>query len=186
VYAGAVTPTYELGVVHEALVRLRELRPELPFSLDVYGRGDSQPSLEAQAATLGLEPSVRFHGRIPIEAVPGAIAASDVGLAPTRRDAFTDVSLSTKIFEYGALEKPVVASRLPLIERNLPANAVWTYEPGDPASLAAAILAVADDPVDRERRVATLRGLVEERSWEVEARRYVSIVERLGSRSSGR
>ena len=186
VYAGAVTPTYELGVVLEALVRLRELRPELPFSLDVYGRGDSQPALEAQAATLGLEPSVRFHGRIPIEAVPGAIAAADVGLAPTRRDAFTDVSLSTKIFEYGALEKPVVASRLPMIERDLPADALWTYEPADPASLAAAILSVADDPADRARRVAILRSLVEERSWEVEARRYVSIVERLASRTAGR
>ncbi|HZM72438.1 MAG TPA: glycosyltransferase family 4 protein [Candidatus Polarisedimenticolia bacterium] len=186
VYAGAVTPTYELGVVLEALVRVRELRPELPFRLDVYGRGDSQPALEAQAATLGLAANVRFHGRIPIEAVPGAIAAADVGLAPTRRDAFTDVSLSTKIFEYGALEKPVVASRLPMIERELPADALWTYEPADPASLAAAILSVADDPADRERRVAALRSLVEERSWEVEARRYVAIVERLASRSAGR
>lgn len=186
VYAGAVTPTYELGVVLEALVRLRAPRPELQVALDVYGRGDSQPALEALATTLGLEPYVRFHGRIPIEAVPAAIAGSDIGLAPTRRDAFTDVSLSTKIFEYGALEKPVVASRLPLIERNLPADGLWTYEPGDPASLAAAVTAVVDDPADRKRRVDVMRALVEARSWEVESRRYVGIVERLAGRAGSR
>lgn len=186
VYAGALTPTYELGVVLEALARLRALRPDLRVTWDVYGRGDTQPSLAALSTTLGLDEGVRFHGRIPIEAVPAAIAAADIGLAPTRRDTFTDVSLSTKIFEYGALDKPVVASRLPLIERGLPADGLWTYEPGDPVSLAAAILAIVDDSSDRERRVAVLRALVEANAWEVESRRYVAIVERLAGRALAR
>ena len=40
VYAGALTPVYELDVAIDALARIREMRPELDVRLDVYGRGD--------------------------------------------------------------------------------------------------------------------------------------------------
>jgi glycosyltransferase involved in cell wall biosynthesis len=181
-YAGAVTPTYELSVVLDALARLRRERPDLDARLEVYGRGDSAAALVAQAEALALTDHVTFHGRIPIEAVPAAIAAVDVGLAPTRRDAFTDVSLSTKIFEYAAMGRPVLASRLPLVAAALPADHLWTYEPGDPAALAAAVREIVDDPETRVRRVKAMRGLVAARSWEVGSARYIAIVERLASR----
>ena len=89
---------------------------------------------------MGLLDRVTFHGRIPLDDVPAAIAAADIGLAPTRRNAFTDFSLSTKIFEYAAMGKPVVASRLPLIERTFPAGTVVTYEPGNADDMAHRIL----------------------------------------------
>jgi glycosyltransferase involved in cell wall biosynthesis len=128
---------------------------------------------------LGIDDRVRLHGRIPIEAVPAAVAAADIGLAPTRRDRFTDVSLSTKVFEYAAMGKPVVATRLPLVERTFPVGTVRTYEAGDAASLATAIVELADDPVRREVRVAATVAIVRERSWEHEAIGYVSLVESL-------
>src|SRR6266705_659245 len=81
------------------------------------------------------------------------IATADIGVAPTRRDPFTDFSLSTKIFEYGAMLRPVVASRLPMVERMFPADTVTTYEPGDPDSLAVAILALVESPAAREKRI---------------------------------
>ena len=75
--------------------------------------------------------AVTFRGRIPFEAVPAALAAADIGLAPTRLDAYTRFSLSTKIFEYGAMRRAVVATRLPLVERTFGEGTVLTYEPGD-------------------------------------------------------
>ena len=179
VYAGALTPTYELDVALDAVARLAATRPDLRLGLDVYGRGDAEPALHAQAERLAIGDRVRFLGRIPIEDVPAAIAAADIGLAPTRRDRFTDVSLSTKVFEYAALGKPVVATRLPLVERTFPEGTVWTYEAGDPVSLAAAIAEVADHPVRRAASVAATLAIVRERSWEHEAIGYVSLVERL-------
>ena len=95
---------------------------------------------------------VTFHGRIPIEDVPAAVARADIGIAPTRRDPFTDVSLSTKVFEYAAMGKPVVASRLPMVEQTFPPGTVATYEPGDPADLA------AGDPRDRRRPAGARSG----------------------------
>ncbi len=129
----------------EAIGLIHRERQDLPVRLDVYGRGDSEAALRAQAGRLGIGDRVEFHGRIPIEAMPAAIAGSDIGLAPTRRDRFTDVSLSTKVFEYAAMAKPVVATRLPLVEQTFPTGTIRTYEAGEPASLAVAILAVLDD-----------------------------------------
>jgi glycosyltransferase involved in cell wall biosynthesis len=156
VYAGALTPTYELDVAIAAVARIAESRPDLDVTLDLYGRGDSEPALVAQVARLGIVDRVVFHGRIPIEEVPAAIARADIGVAPTRRDLFTDMSLSTKVFEYAAMGKPVVASRLPMIERMFPAGTVAAYPAGDAAAMTEAILAFADDPIAREAAVGRL------------------------------
>jgi glycosyltransferase involved in cell wall biosynthesis len=179
VYAGALTPTYELDVAIRAIGRLQALRPDLPVTFDVYGRGDSRPSLEALAAELGLGDRVIFHGRIAIEAVPAAIAAADIGLAPTRRDAFTDSSLSTKILEYAAMRRPAVASRLPLVERTFAPGTVATYEPGDAEGMAAAILRLVDDGPARRASVSRTARLVATMGWEDDARAYLALLEGL-------
>jgi glycosyltransferase involved in cell wall biosynthesis len=176
VYAGALTPTYELEVAIDAVARLVRQRPGLEVVLDVYGRGDSLERLQAQAAALGVAERIVFHGRIPLETVPAAVAGADIGLAPTRRDRFTDVSLSTKIFEYGAMGKPVVASRLPMVERAFPVGSVLTYEPGDADALAACILCLVDEPATREAAVTATAAVVREASWEREAERYCALV----------
>ena len=179
VYTGALTPTYELDVAVAAVARIATSRPDLDVSFDVYGRGDSGPALAAQAAALGIAQRVTFHGRIPIEDVPEAVAGADIGLAPTRHDRFTDMSLSTKVFEYAAMGKPVVASRLPMIERTFPPGTVAAYAPGDPGAMADAIIAFADDPVAREAAIAHTAEIVEAGSWEREAEGYLALVARL-------
>jgi glycosyltransferase involved in cell wall biosynthesis len=181
VYAGAITPVYELDVAVDAVARLRELRPDMDVHLDLYGRGDSEPDLRAQVDALGLRDRVTLHGRIPFEAIPAAIAAADIGLAPTHLDSYTRYSLSTKIFEYGAMARPAIATRLPLVERTFGSEAVAVYEPGDAADLAGVILRLVDEPAERERRVAATSALVAELAWERTSRRYLELVERLAA-----
>ncbi|MEA2547987.1 MAG: hypothetical protein QOE42_585 [Chloroflexota bacterium] len=179
VYAGALSPTYELDVVLRAVARLAALRPDLPVELELYGRDFGEVPLADTAAALGVADRVRFHGRIPLDAVPAALAAADIGLAPTRRNDFTDYSLSTKVFEYGAMRKPVVASGLPLVRSTFPADTIATYSPGDADELAAAILRLVDDPTDRDARVERTAALVSGLGWERESERYLALVERL-------
>jgi glycosyltransferase involved in cell wall biosynthesis len=186
VYAGALTPTYELEVALDALATVRARRPELDISFEVYGRGDSLDALRSRASELGIDDRVEFHGRIPIESVPAALAAADIGLAPTRHDAFTDVSLSTKILEYAAMGKPIVASRLPLVEATFPDGAVNTYRPGHKAELADALLALIDDPDRRAAAVARMSAFVTGASWERESGRYVALIETLAAGGSQR
>jgi glycosyltransferase involved in cell wall biosynthesis len=179
IYAGALTPIYELDVAIDAVARIATERPDLDARLEVYGRGDSEPGLRAHAERLGVADRVDFHGRIPIDEVPAAVATADIGLAPTRQDRFTDMSLSTKLFEYAAMGKPVVATRLPMVERTFPVGTVATYAPGDAVSMAAAIVGLADDPKAREAAVARGATIVEAGSWEHEAPAYVALVEEL-------
>ncbi len=179
VYAGALTPTYEIDVAVEAVAALAASRPELPVILEVYGRGDAESSLRATAAGLGVADRVRFHGRVALEAVPAAIAGADIGLAPTRRTQFTDFSLSTKLFEYAAMRKPAVASALPTVARYFGPDTIATYRPGDAADLARVVLGLVDDPEERAARVAASAARARELGWDGEARRYCALVERL-------
>jgi glycosyltransferase involved in cell wall biosynthesis len=181
VYAGALTPTYELDIVLDGLAELRRRRPELRFALEVYGRGDAEGALRDQVERLALAEDVRFHGRIPIAEVPAAIAAADIGLAPTRRNAFTEMSLSTKVFEYGALARPIVASDLPLVERTFGVGAVATYRSGDPADLARVLLEQVDDPGGRTARVAAAGARIEQLAWVHEADRLAALIDRLAA-----
>jgi glycosyltransferase involved in cell wall biosynthesis len=181
VYAGALSPIYELDVVLVALARLAETRPDVPISLELYGRDFAEVPLHDLAAALGIGGRVTFHGRIPIEDVPAAIAAADIGLAPTRRSAFTDFSLSTKAFEYAAMRRPVVASRLPMVERTF-GDDVATYTPGDADDLAIALVRLVDDGEAREAQVARAFERVRGLGWEHEAPRYLALVDRVATR----
>jgi glycosyltransferase involved in cell wall biosynthesis len=179
VYTGALTPIYEMAAAIDAVGRVAADRPELDVVLEVYGRGDTEPALREQVSRLGIGDRVTFHGRIPIDDVPAAVAQADIGLAPTRHDRFTDMSLSTKVFEYAAMGKPVVATSLPMVEHTFPPGTVWTYASGDPASMAAAIIEIADDPLAREAAVARTASIVEAGSWEHEANGYLALVHQL-------
>jgi glycosyltransferase involved in cell wall biosynthesis len=186
VYAGAVTPIYELAVTLEAVARLRRSRPTFDVRYTIYGRGDDLAAVRDRARDLGIGEAVDLAGRIPLEDVPAAIAAADIGLAPTRRDAYTESSLSTKIFEYAAMDRPVIASRLPLVERTFPPGAVRMYEAGDPDSLISEIVDLVDRPVEREASIRLAGEFVRAMSWERDGARYVDLIERLAARSSGR
>ena len=92
------------------------------------------------------------------------------------------MSLSTKIFEYAAMGKPVVATELPMVGATFPPGTVGTYAPGDGASLAAALESLVDDDSSREATVAAAAAVVESRSWEHESPRYIALVDSLARR----
>ncbi|MGI8703669.1 MAG: glycosyltransferase family 4 protein [Candidatus Limnocylindrales bacterium] len=180
VYTGALTPIYELDVLLEAASQVAsKLGPEQRVELHLYGRGDSRERLERRAAALGIADRVFFHGRIPLEEVAGAIAAADLGIAPTRADRFTEMTMSTKIFEYAIMGKPVVASRLKAVERYFPPESLPLYRSGDSRDLARAILTLVSDPAERDVRNQRTERRVRELGWEEEARRYVGFIEDL-------
>ncbi|MFL5757173.1 MAG: glycosyltransferase, partial [Chloroflexota bacterium] len=187
VYAGALTPTYEVDVAIRALALLRDRRPELAVRLAIYGRGDAEAELCGLARSLRVDDVVTFGGRIPLEAVPAAIAAADIGIAPTRRDPFTEASLSTKILEYATLRRPVVASALATVRRYFPDDELELYEPGDPLSFMNAIVALVDAPAHRMKRVGAAARRVDELAWHRQASVYLSVVESIiGSARRGR
>jgi glycosyltransferase involved in cell wall biosynthesis len=181
VYTGALTPLYELDLVLRAMALLRDRRPDLVVTWDLYGRGDEVEPLTALATELGLSDRVTFHGRVPLEAIPAGLAGADIGLSPITRNPFTEISLPTKVMEYAAMRRPVVCADLPGA-RDLfdPEMRSW-YEPGDLESLAGAIARLVDDPAMRERAVASAGARSRELSWDREAPGYVALIDGLAA-----
>jgi len=185
VYAGALSPIYELDVAVEAIGRLARLRPDLPVRLDLYGRDFDEVPLADQVERAGLTDRVIFHGRIPIDAVPAVIAEGDVGIAPTRSTTYTQFSLSTKVYEYAAMRRAVVASRLPMVDRTF-GDTVETYTPGDADDLADVLLSLVDGAEARDARIERASELVCRLSWEAESDRLLALVDRLTERHRAR
>jgi glycosyltransferase involved in cell wall biosynthesis len=180
-YAGAVTPLYELELVVDAIGRLCVLRPALPVTLDVYGRGDTERELAERATALGVGDRISFHGRIPLDDVAAALAEHDVALSPLRQTPFSEMSLSTKVFEGSIMGKPVVTARTATALRYFDQDALPYYRPGDVDDFVSVIRRLVDDPAERERVVTIARERSLALSWDREAPGYVAIVEGLAN-----
>ena len=178
-YAGALTPLYGLEDVVEAIAILAREHPDLPVHLDLYGRGDREESLRDRAERLSVAGRLRFHGRIALDAVAPALAGADIAVSPIRRTRFSEMSLSTKVFEGAIMEKPVVAADLPAARAEFDGDMLAWYAPDDPADLARAILRVVDDAAWRAAAVGRARDRARELSWDAEAPRYLALVEEL-------
>ncbi len=180
VYAGALTPTYELDVVIRGLAILRSETPTINATLTIAGRGESEPALKQLASSLGAASAVNFVGRVPMDDVPKLIAESDITLASTRRDAFTDLTISNKVYEGMAIERVVVASRLATLDDLIPESAAVRYESGSPASFAQAIRRLHEDVSLRASTIKSARAvIVDGANWESESAAYLTLLERL-------
>jgi len=180
IYAGALTPTYELDVVIRGLALLRSVTPPINVALTIAGRGESEPVLKQLAVSLGVESAVHFAGRVSMDDVPKLIAESDIALAPTRRDAFTDLTISNKVYEGMAIERVVVASRLATLDDLIPEEAAIRYESGSPASFSDAIRRLHEDADLRSTTMQSARALIAGgANWESESVAYLTLLERL-------
>jgi glycosyltransferase involved in cell wall biosynthesis len=144
VYCGTIGMGHAVGSLIEA-ARLLE-RDARRFELLLVGDGAERAVLEARARQLGLR-SVVFAGRRPRDELPALLASAELAVATQRDAPLLADALSTKVLEYMAAARPVVA-----------AAAGWTADvvtsagagivcpPERPAALAAAIAQLGADP----------------------------------------
>ena len=142
-YVGGFHRHFDLGLIE----RLIELMPEATFVF-------VGPQVEQQASSL-RRPNVHLLGRREHRELPGYIDGFDVCLIPYRLSQFTQTVWPTKLHEYLARGKPVVATSLPEVTG-------LGYPPGllriadEAVGMAAAIRAALADPegLAADRRAA--------------------------------
>jgi glycosyltransferase involved in cell wall biosynthesis len=183
VYHGGLADRFGVETLVHAVALLR--RRGEPVCLDVYGAdAEAARTLAAAAAKIAPE-GVRIAPRpTPVEEIPARLAAAHLGVVPTLRDDFTELLLPVKLLEYVHMGLPVVASRLPVIERYF-GDDVLLAEPGDPASVAAAIEGVRSDPLLALQRAERASQRLAEIEWRRQKEQYLSLVDGLvlGARS---
>ena len=134
-YHGSLVERNGLDLAVEALALAREKMPTA--ELRVYG--PSTPFLERVMETVkskGLQDIVHYFGPRRLEDLVGEIDGCDVGVIPNQRNPFTDINTPTRIFEYLAVGKPVIAPSTLGIQDYFNEESLVFFEPGNAADLA--------------------------------------------------
>ncbi len=144
-YHGSLVERNGVDLAVKALARIRQTIPSA--ELRIYGKRTTfLEQVLAEASRLGLQDAVRYLGPRRLEDLAGEIEGSDVGVIPNQRNAFTDINTPTRIFEYLALGKPVVAPNTPGIRDYFGPESLLFFEAGDAHGLAERIEYVAAHP----------------------------------------
>jgi len=134
-YHGSLVERNGLDLAVEALALAREKMPAA--ELRVYG--PSTPFLERVMETVktkGMQDIVHYFGPRRLEDLVGEIAGCHVGVIPNQRNPFTDINTPTRIFEYLAIGKPVIAPSTMGIQDYFTEESLLFFEPGNAQDLA--------------------------------------------------
>ena len=159
-YAGRLV--YEKGVQHlvHAVPRLRRRHPGL--RVVIAGDGPYREQLQAEAAALRLDGTVRFAGFMTATQLPAMLAATDATVVPSLYEPFGMVAL-----EAAAAGAPLaVAATGGLAEIVEPGVTGVTFPHSDPEALAGAVDRLLADEVFARRVARRARSMVGARySW---------------------
>jgi glycosyltransferase involved in cell wall biosynthesis len=178
-WVGSYGPWHGADILIEAV-------PLLPSSVRVLmvGDGDERSACEARARALGVWDRITWAGRRPHSEAIALLGECDVLVSPhvpLPDQAF--FGSPTKIFEYMALGRPIVASRLGQIGTVLEHGRTgYLVEPGDPQDLAAGLMTVLRTP-DRGRSLGeAARAEAETRhTWSQRAQAILGHLAEVGS-----
>ncbi len=164
VYAGNFRPYQGVSTLLDAAEIL--LRRNEALRLVFAGGSDRFPEVERRARAL-LGERLVLRGPVPYERMPEILAEADALVIPRPRSRTAALGFPSKLAEYLATGRPVVATRVGDVERFVAdgANGLLV-PPGSPSALAAALLELKD-PELRRRLGAAGRATAEgELSWQ--------------------
>ena len=107
-YTGTMDKMRQLNILIYTFSKVREHKDNV--KLLMVGDGNDRPNLEELASRFGISEDIIFTGQVPYFDVPDYIAVADICLCPVPPLPIYKVSSPTKLFEYMAMGKPVVAN----------------------------------------------------------------------------
>ena len=173
-YWGTIAQRNGLATAIRALALARREAPAL--RLDIMGRGEEIPHLQALAEAQGVGDAVRFSGAVPAEEIVDFIVHGDVGVIPYTVDGFADLVLPTKAYELAWLGRPIIASDTPAIRSMFRADSIMLCQPDQPEEFARAFVELYQQPEKRRALVASATDDYEPYRWEMMAARYSSLL----------
>ncbi len=177
-FIGTFGPWHGARVLARAAGEVARRDPTAAFLF--VGDGPERKSVEAIVREEGIPDRCRFTGLVPQEEAPDYLAACDLFASPhlPNPDGTRFFGSPTKLFEYMAMGKGIVASDLEQIGEVLETGRTAVLvPPGDAAALGAALLKLTSDSVLRQRlgsegrRVAIAR-----HTWERNAATILDLV----------
>ena len=170
--------TFGLWHGAEVLIRAAAAGPCANVRFVLIGDGAERSACERLASELGVRERIDFAGRLPRERALRTLAGCDVLVSPTvpLHTGQPFFGSPTKIFEYMALRRPIVASDLAQIGEVLEhRRTALLVEPGSAEETAAAIGELISDPRLGASLAAAARAEAETgHRWEDRAERILT------------
>jgi glycosyltransferase involved in cell wall biosynthesis len=161
-FIGTFGPWHGAEVLARAVRLVAERLPAAHFLF--VGDGSGMPAVREIIGRDGMRDRTTFTGLVPQDDAPAHLAACDLLASPHvgNPDGTPFFGSPTKLFEYMAMGKGIVASDLDQIGELLShGQTAWLVPPGEPAALADGILRLAGDPTLRARLGEAARLTVE-------------------------
>jgi glycosyltransferase involved in cell wall biosynthesis len=180
-YHGSLVERNGLDLAVDALARLRATIPDA--RLKIYG--SATPFLERVLESVrarGLAAAVDYLGPQRLEDIVRAIRDCDVGIIPNQRSLFTELNTPTRIFEYLAIGKPVIAPRAAGILDYFDENSLIYFELGDSADLARRLEHVIAHPRDTAETAQRGQAVYRDHTWQRERDTFVRLTDGLLSK----
>ena len=166
-YHGSLVERNGLDVAIDALARVRQAIPNA--ELHVFGRSTAfLEQMRGFAKSKGVYDVVRYQGPRRLEELVTEIDRCDVGVIPNHRNAFTDINTPTRMFEYLALGKPVIAPSTLGITDYFDKDSLLFFEAGDAADLARQIEFAYSHPKEILEVAQRGQAVYREHTWDRE------------------
>lgn len=184
-FIGTFGPWHGAGVLAEAFGSLIGNFPEYRQRVRLFmiGDGPVMPEVKEKLAKFNVMDACTLTGLIPQEKGAEYLAACDILVSPHVRnpDGTPFFGSPTKLFEYMAVGKGIIASNLNQIGQILEHKCTaWLTEPGDVKSLENGLKVLIDNPeLCREMGKNARKEVVEKYTWRKHTQR---IIEKLKER----
>lgn len=175
---GTIEPQYGLDTAIEAVALLADEIPGL--QLRIFGDGSHRVALRDLARRMQVDGQVWFSdGFVPVDDLVTSLAAADVGIVAMKRDAFRDLTIAGKMFDFIAMRKPMAVSLTHSVQETFDEGCFEPFISGDAHDLARAIRRLYDDPALAARYIARAAEVSRPFSWAVQRQRYCDTVQQL-------
>lgn len=163
-YHGSLVHRNGFDLALESLERVRKTIPSV--RLKVCGeRTAFFDEVMKSAQQRGLDRSVDYLGPCNLNEIVQAIEDCDLGIIPNHRNIFTEINTPTRIFEYLALAKPVIAPKAQGIQDYFGDNDLIFFQLGDADDLARKIEFAYSHPVDVAETVKRGQAVYLSHTW---------------------
>jgi len=162
---------FEYWVNFDLVLRVAQRLPHVSFLL--VGGGRRWVEVKNSVSRLGLR-NVELPGAVPYERAMAMAASMDVCLLPFTRDPVSDAACPLKLFEYAALQKPIVSTSTREVRR---IGEGWITFADEEAVFAEAVANLIANPhLARELASAGRAVMEREYNWPDLAGRFVDYV----------
>jgi glycosyltransferase involved in cell wall biosynthesis len=174
-YHGSLVERNGLDLAVGALAQVRKAIPAA--ELRIYGcKTRFLEQVMDQACNKGLQDCVHYLGPKHLEDLVREIGDCDVGIIPNHRNAFTEINTPTRIFEYLALGKPVIAPRTRGIQDYFDPESLLFFESGNTDELAENIEYVFSHPSEALETAERGQHIYLAHTWSEERKILVSLI----------